>query len=154
MGEMFALTISEGAISNVLARAREPLAGCGNGDPRDGDGKPGGLLRRDLGTGDGEDLVGVGVCRHPGGVARQFAPARGKTVVQALFRNHSANGLGLRYAGQSARPWSGMAGVPGRICCAMRATPSTSAAMSPAQRGVQTPSAARDRHPSGGDATP
>ena len=46
MGEMFALTISEGAISQRCWPGRvKPLLRCGNGaDPRDCDGKPGGLL--------------------------------------------------------------------------------------------------------------
>ena len=35
MDEIFSLSISEGAISNILARTREAAAGRGSNDPRD-----------------------------------------------------------------------------------------------------------------------
>jgi len=44
MEELFGLSISEGAISNILARART-LAGSGGGDRESRAGQPGGVLR-------------------------------------------------------------------------------------------------------------
>ena len=64
MDELFSLSISEGAISNILARARQPLLDATATIETDGARQPGGLLRRDLGAGEGQELVGMGVHRH------------------------------------------------------------------------------------------
>jgi hypothetical protein len=68
MNELFSLSISEGAICNILARAREPLADASATIEKVAR-QPGGLLRRDLGAGEGQKLVGVGAHRHAGGAA-------------------------------------------------------------------------------------
>ena len=70
MGEIFALSISEGAISNMLARAREPLLAAAATIRETVTRQSGGLLRRDLGAGERQELVGMGICRHAGGAAR------------------------------------------------------------------------------------
>ncbi len=90
MGGVFALALGGGAVGGVLLRAR-----CGRcwsrrgGGPRGGGGPPGGLLRRGLGAGGRRGLVGVGVCRRLGGVARPSPPPR-------------------------PRPWSGRCSAPFR----------------------------------------
>ena len=61
MGEMFALTISEGAISNMLLRAREPLLVAATAIRETVTASPVVCSDEDLGTGDGVDVVGVGV---------------------------------------------------------------------------------------------
>ena len=65
MNELFSLSISEGAISNILARARAASAGRHGGDRESRAGQPRGLLRRDLGAGQRQELVGVGVRSPP-----------------------------------------------------------------------------------------
>ena len=85
MGEMFALTISEAAINNMLLRAREPLLVAAAAIRETVTASPVVCSDEDLGTGERQDLVGVGVCRHLGGVARRIRPSRGKAVVQTLF---------------------------------------------------------------------
>ena len=112
MGEMFALSISEGAISNMLARAREPLLAAAA------------AIRETVTASEvvcsdetsarvtGKtwwEWVFVGTLA----VLHIIRPSRGKAVVRDAVRNHPADGLGLRHAGQPARPRDGMAGVPG-----------------------------------------
>src|SRR5436309_4236889 len=70
------------------------------------------MLRRDLGTGERQDLVGMGVRHHAGGAAHHSPqPWQGRGAEPV--RRYSADGLGFRYAGQPARPWGAMAGVSG-----------------------------------------
>jgi transposase len=98
MNELFALSISEGAISNILARAREPLrdatAGCHGGDRERRARQPRDLLGRDLGAGQRQELVGVGVHRHAGGAACDPTQPRQGGGDRAV-RRHPAGGVGL-----------------------------------------------------------
>ena len=129
MGEMFALTISEGAISNMLLRAREPLPWSRRRrSARRYDWlQPGGLLRRDLGTGERQDLGGSGVFVGTLAVLHVIRPSRGKAVVQTLFGAvQPMVWVSDLHAGQPARSRDRLAGVPGASACAMRcATPSS-----------------------------
>ena len=112
MGELFALSISEGAISNMLARAREPLLAAAAAIRET-------VMASDVVCSDetsarvtGQDLVGMGICRHTGGVAHHSPqPWQGRGA--GAVRCHSADGLGVRHAGQPAWPRKRMAGVPG-----------------------------------------
>ena len=62
MDEIFSPSISEGAISNILARAREPAAGRSGNDPRDSARQSGGVLGRDLGV---KSLPNLTPVSHP-----------------------------------------------------------------------------------------
>ena len=87
--EMFALTISElRSATWCYLRAREPLLVAAAAIRETVNGQPGGLLRQGPRLGGGSrDLVGVGVCRHLGGVARhspQPRQGRGRTLFGAV----------------------------------------------------------------------
>ncbi len=69
MDELFGLSISEGAICNILARRTRASAGCHSGDREGRAGEPRGLLGRDIGAGQRQELVGVGIRYHLGGAA-------------------------------------------------------------------------------------
>ena len=111
MDEIFSLSISEGAISNILARTRDPAAGRGSNDPRDSARQSGGVLRRDLGAGKRQELVGMGVVGTLAVLRDPSQPRQGRG--SGAVRRDQADGLGLRHAGQPARPWCRVAGVPG-----------------------------------------
>jgi transposase len=84
MGEMFALTISEGAISNVLARAREPLLVAATAIRETVTASPVVCSDETSARVTGKtwwEWVFVGTLA----VLHVIRPSRGKTVVQALF---------------------------------------------------------------------
>ena len=125
MDELFSLSISEGAISNMLARAREPLLAAAAtihatvlASPVVCSDETSARVKR-------QELVGMGVCRHAGGAARDPPqPRQGRGA--GAVRRHQADGLGVRHAGQPARPRGRMAGLSGAsaarctLCCGMR----------------------------------
>ena len=113
MGEMFALTISEGAISNVLARAREPLLVAATTIREISDGKPGFPPRSRQRPRHGVtgktwwEWVFVGTLA----VLHVIRPSRGKTVVQALFGTiQPMVWVSDMLGSQRGHAWSGMAG--------------------------------------------
>jgi transposase len=110
MAELFSLSISEGAISNILARTHAPLL-------------------RAAATIEDVVLASPVVCsdetsvRVKGktcwewvfvatlAVLHVIRPSRGKAVVRPVRRDPPA-GVGLRHAGQPTGPWRPLAGVP------------------------------------------
>ena len=143
MDEIFALTISEGAISNILARAREPLLAAA-ATIRDT------VLASKVVCSDetsarviGKNwwewvFVGTLAGRHV------IRPSRGKAVVQALFGADQADGVGVRHAGSQRGHAVDVAGVPGAPAarCALRHR----VRRYRLQRPVQTVAAASYRH--------
>ena len=121
MDELFSLSISEGAISNILARAREPLLAAAATIAKT-------VLASPVVCSDETSVrvkgknwwewVFVGTLA----VLHVIQPSRGKAVVTGAVRRDPAGGLGLRHAGQPAWPRGGMAGVPGASAarCALR----------------------------------
>ena len=125
MDEIFSLTLSEGPISNMLARAREPLlvaaatiratvlaipVVCSDETSARVSGK------------NWWEWVFIGTLA----VLHVIRPSRGKAVVQALSaRSGRWSGCLICWAANGATPSNGKSAW--RICCAMRHTPSNAA---------------------------
>jgi len=111
MDELFSLSISEGAICNILARAREPLL-----DATAAIGKV--VLASPVVCSDETSARVKGknwwewVFRHPGGAACDPTQPRQGSRDRAVRRN-PARSVGVGHAGQPARSWRAVAGVPG-----------------------------------------
>jgi len=140
MGEMFALTISEGAISNMLARAREPLLVAA-------------AAIRETVTASPvvcSDETSARVCGKNWwewvfvstlAVLHVIRPSRGKAVVRDLFGAIQPMVWVSDMLGTSAAMrWSGRCAW--RICCALRRR----VWRCRLQRRIQASAAARDRH--------
>jgi transposase len=130
MNELFSLSISEGAISNILARARQPLLDataaiekvvlvspvvCSDETSVRVKGKNWWEWAEPAkGSTDAQHRwkAGGGVYRYTGGVARDQTQPRQGGGDRIVWR-HPARGVGVGYAGQPARPWCAVAGVPG-----------------------------------------
>ena len=149
MGEMFALSISEGAISNMLARAREPLLAAAAAIRETVTASPVVCSDETSVRVKRQDLVGMGVRRHAGGAARhspQPRQGRGAGRCSAPFSRWS--GSPTCWAASAAMGWNGRCAW--RICCAMRTTPSSAAIPPSAPRSSVCCCA---RSPSGDDET-
>jgi transposase len=125
MDELFSLSLSEGAISNILGRARAPLLAAAATIQAV-------VLTSPVVCSDETstrvkgkywwEWVFVGTLA----VLHVIQPSRGKAVVRALFGAIRPGGLGVRHARQPTWPWRSVAGVPGapaarcEICCRMR----------------------------------
>src|SRR5271165_2491094 len=138
MNELFSLSISEGAISNILARAREPLLAasaaiekvvlaspvvCSDETSVRVKGKnwwkAGGGVHRHVGeAGQGSDGAAVGSARRggaacdPPSLACSLAQPRQGGGDRAV-RRHPARGVGVRHARQPAGPRCPLAGLSG-----------------------------------------
>jgi hypothetical protein len=121
IGEMFALTISEGAISNMLLRAREPLLVAATTIHETVTASPAVGFDETSARVTGK-IWWDGSLSAPWRCCMSFTPAAARLWFRRCSGPCTANGLGLRYAGQSGRRWGGMQ-VCLHICSAMRATP-------------------------------
>ena len=110
MEEIFSLSISEGAISNMLARAREPLLAAAATIRATVLASP--VVCSDETSGERQELVGMGICRLVGRAACD-PPKPRQGGGAGTVRRDQAGGLGVRYAGQPARARGGMASVSG-----------------------------------------
>ena len=143
MGEMFALTISEGAISNVLARAREPLLVAATAIRETQTASPVVCSDETSARVTGKtwwEWVFVGTLA----VLHVIRPSRGKTVVQALFGTIQPMVWVSDMLGSQRGHECGW-----QVCLAhllLRCALRRRVRRCHLQRGVQTPSAARDRH--------
>jgi transposase len=112
MNELFSLSISEGAISNILARAREPLLDATAAIEKV-------VLASPVVCSDETSVrvkgknwwewVFIGTLA----VLHTIKPSRGKAVVNGAVRRGPASGVGVGHARQPARPWRVVAGLPG-----------------------------------------
>jgi transposase len=120
MGEIFALPIQRRCAQQHAGPCACIPARHDGDDPRNGDRQSGGVFRRDLGTGHGPDLVGMGVRRH----------ARGCTSSAPVAAKPSCSPCSAPSGRRSGRPTCSAASAAtvrtGRyawcICCAMRST--------------------------------
>ena len=126
MGELFALSISEGAISNMLARAREPLLAAAAAIRETVMASDVGVLRRNLGAGDGGGLGGNGYLSAHWRRCTSFAQA----VARPWCRRCSVpfgrrSGCPTCWAASVATEANGRCAW--HICCVMHATRSSAA---------------------------
>jgi hypothetical protein len=161
MDELFALSISEGAISNILARARAPLLAaaatiqaavlaspvvCSDETPARVKGKNGWeWVEPAKGSTDAQHRwkVGGGVCRHAGRAAHHPTQPRQSGGDSAVRRNQACR-MGVRHAGEPAWPRHPLASMSGASAprCGLRYRMRRYRV----QRAFQATSAASHRH--------